>query len=247
MKQYTPFLVALACAFILAGCADKSEPDITTVEPESDETVSDMPIEQEEAESAETWDLIPMVMVNGTLYLDTGRESTVEYRCGVMDGTITSTVDGSETPTIDGQSNFGAGYGFQYGPTEGTIEIYMNEKWWVFATEDVRQELQFPPEEPTSDSNTVADFETVLELSAEDAAEISNIVCTGIWTDGTPDCIPDCMITIDGTMYDYHSDCSAIIDTANNRWFELSADEKTALNTILGNYILLRSDPVPTE
>ena len=62
---------------------------------------------------AEQWDLIPMVMVNGELYIDTGHESTVEARCGVMDGEITSEVDGSEKPTKDNQSNFGTGYGYQ--------------------------------------------------------------------------------------------------------------------------------------
>ena len=76
-----------------------------------------------------------MVMINGTLYLDTGYKSTVEARCGVMDGEITSTVDGSQTPTEDNQSNFGSGYGWQYGVDEGTVEIYMNEDWWVFAAE----------------------------------------------------------------------------------------------------------------
>lgn len=98
--------------------------------------------EQEE----EKWDLIPMVMVDGKLYLDTGMESSVEARCGVMDGEITSTVDGTQKPTKDGESNFGTGYEYQYGPQEGTIEIFMNEKWWVFATEEVRQEIQFPTE-----------------------------------------------------------------------------------------------------
>ena len=95
-------------------------------------------------EEQEQWDLIPMVMVDGRLYLDTGMESSVEARCGVMDGEITSSVDGTKKPTKDGESNFGTGYGYQYGPQEGTIEIFMNEKWWVFATEDVRQEIQFP-------------------------------------------------------------------------------------------------------
>jgi len=80
-------------------------------------------------------DIIPMVMVNGELYMDTGHESTVEARCGVMDGEITSTVDGTEKPTEDNQSNFGTGYGYQYGSHEGLIEIYMNDKWCVFATE----------------------------------------------------------------------------------------------------------------
>lgn len=95
-------------------------------------------------EEQEQWDLIPMVMVDGKLYLDTGMESSVEARCGVMDGEITSSVDGTKKPTQDEESNFGTGYGYQYGPQEGTIEIFMNEKWWVFATEDVRKEIQFP-------------------------------------------------------------------------------------------------------
>ena len=93
---------------------------------------------------AETWDLIPMVMVNGTLYLDTGHESKIEARCGVMDGEITSQVDGSKQPTVDDQSNFGTGYRYQYGATEGTIELFMNGKWWIFATEEARQKIQFP-------------------------------------------------------------------------------------------------------
>ena len=97
-----------------------------------------------EEEEQEQWAMIPMVMIDGKLYLDTGMESSVEARCGVMDGEITSSVDGTKKPTQDGESNFGTGYGYQYGPQEGTIEIFMNEKWWVFATEDVRQKIQFP-------------------------------------------------------------------------------------------------------
>jgi len=48
-----------------------------------------------------------------------------------MDGEITSTVDGTEIPTEDNQSNFGSGFGYQY-RADDTIEIYMNEKWFVF-------------------------------------------------------------------------------------------------------------------
>ena len=96
-----------------------------------------------EVEAEEHWDMPPMVMVDGELYLTTGYESTAEGRCGVMDGQITSTVEGWEKPTEDDQSNFGIGYGYQYGSTDGTIEIYMNEKWWIYATEEVREDLQF--------------------------------------------------------------------------------------------------------
>lgn len=91
----------------------------------------------------EAWDLPPMVMIQGTLYLDTGYDSTADGRCGVMDGEITSQVEGSEKPAVDGQSNFGTGYGYQYGAAAGTIEIYMNGNWRVFAAEEVREELQF--------------------------------------------------------------------------------------------------------
>lgn len=79
----------------------------------------------------ETSDLPPMVMVDGALYYDTGNESAIDGRCGVMDGEITSAVSASEIPAADDQSNFGTGYGYQY-TGEGQIEIYMNEKWMVF-------------------------------------------------------------------------------------------------------------------
>ena len=84
---------------------------------------------QEEADAM--YDRIPMVRVDDKLYYDTGKESTVDWRCGNMDGEITSTVDGTEIPTEDNQSNFGSGFGYQYG-ADDTIEIYMNEKWFVF-------------------------------------------------------------------------------------------------------------------
>ena len=102
---------------------------------------------------AKKWNLVPMVMVDGKLYLDTGLSSNADARCGVMDGEITSTVDSSQRPIENNQSNFGAGYGYQIGATEGTIEIYMNGEWWIFATEDVRQELQFPTTETAFEFN----------------------------------------------------------------------------------------------
>ena len=82
-----------------------------------------------------------MVMINGILYSDTGNESDItERKCGTPDGEITSTVDSDEKPTQDNQSNFGTGYKYQYG-SEGTIELYMNEKWWVFEAEPQTSEL----------------------------------------------------------------------------------------------------------
>ena len=85
----------------------------------------------EQSEANKMWDRIPMIRINGKLYYDTGRESTTSRRCGNMDGEITSTVNGTEIPTEDNQSNFGSGFGYQYG-ADDTIDIYMNEKWFVF-------------------------------------------------------------------------------------------------------------------
>ncbi len=110
--------------------------------------------------SEELIDLIPMVMVKGTLYLDTGFESTSMARCSMRDGEITSQVPSNEKPTEDNQSNFGAGYGYQYGAIEGTIDIYINGKWWIFATEEARQKIQFPEqghEENGPEINAVTD------------------------------------------------------------------------------------------
>lgn len=104
-------------------------------------------------EETERWDLIPMVMVNGELYLDTGHKSSKIERTDHFDEEITSEVDGSKQPTEDDQSNFGTGFGYQYGSQEGLIEIYMNDKWWVFATEKALASSQMMIE--TSDSDTI--------------------------------------------------------------------------------------------
>ena len=80
-------------------------------------------------------DLPTMVMNGNLLYLDTGRESSVTGRCGVMDGEILSSVDAGKIPSENGQSNFGTGFGYQYGPEEGTIELLIDGKWFVFKAE----------------------------------------------------------------------------------------------------------------
>ncbi len=77
------------------------------------------------------WDKIPMVMVDGKLYYDTGKESEIKDRCAMMDGEISSRVEGTEVPAADDQSNFGTGYGYQYG-ADDTIELLINGKWIVF-------------------------------------------------------------------------------------------------------------------
>ena len=72
-----------------------------------------------------------MVMVDNTLYQSTGEVSTVDGRCGNMDGEITSqTANGTDAPTENGQSNFGTGYGYQ--AIDGHIEVLIDNQWIVF-------------------------------------------------------------------------------------------------------------------
>ena len=80
------------------------------------------------------FDLIPMVMVKGELYLDTGKESNFRRTCATMDGEITSAVECSEKPNQDNQSNFGSGYGYQF-IDSNSIDILIDEKWIRFEKE----------------------------------------------------------------------------------------------------------------
>lgn len=109
---------------------------ITLIQPAQEanlpKTDAESAAETPQTDASGKWDRIPMVMVNDKLYYDTGRESTVDLRCGNMDGSITSSVDGTQSPTKNNESNFGSGFGFQYGTEEDTIEVYMNEKWIIF-------------------------------------------------------------------------------------------------------------------
>lgn len=87
----------------------------------------ELPIQNDETTAASQGDYPAMVVVDGVLYKDTGRIST-ELRCGMMDGEITSTVD--TVPEEGDQSNFGTGYGYQYGMSG--IEVSIDGEWHIF-------------------------------------------------------------------------------------------------------------------
>ena len=94
---------------LLCACGNQVVDEVSQSEQESMTEIS-TGLESEsnaiesETQTEEKWAKIPMVMVEGQLYYATGKESTVEARCGVMDGEITSSVDGSETPTENNQN-----------------------------------------------------------------------------------------------------------------------------------------------
>ena len=72
------------------------------------------------------------VMLEGVVYFDTGAVSDTDAKAA-PDGTVTSTVDRDAFPAEDGQSNFGTGYAYRYGSTDGTLEVQIDGEWWIFA------------------------------------------------------------------------------------------------------------------
>ena len=120
MKRLWIFLLTLA---LLAGCGASG----TAQETEAPE---------------EHWAKIPMVMLEGELYLTTGYQGL--YRTDTAgpefwDGEILATVPAHETPTEDGQANCAeVGTGWRWGEREGTVELLINKNWIIFATEETR-------------------------------------------------------------------------------------------------------------
>ncbi|MGL5254041.1 MAG: DUF4362 domain-containing protein, partial [Brevinema sp.] len=75
----------------------------------------------------------PMIMVNGILYLDTGKEGSMGGSNAVS-GTIKSTVSGDKKPTEHEQSNFGF-VGSKYADGGDFIQVNIDDKWIVFEKE----------------------------------------------------------------------------------------------------------------
>ena len=139
-KRTLAMLLALL-ALLLTGCGN-AEPKTTEAEIGSQST-DDAAALPDTTEQKPVADAPMMVMVDNTLYQSTGEVSTVDVRCGNMDGAITATVPATEIPTQEGESNFGTDYTYQIGP-DGTIEIPMrldgaaDPQWIVFQKESCK-------------------------------------------------------------------------------------------------------------
>ncbi|WP_326909900.1 M56 family metallopeptidase [Sedimentibacter sp. MB31-C6] len=79
-------------------------------------------------------DLRPMIMVNGELYLDTGKQIPVEIDESAIICEVNSSVDPSEKPTVEGQTNFGS-IGLKYAHFENNIVVLINNEWVLFEKE----------------------------------------------------------------------------------------------------------------
>lgn len=123
-KVYYVLLIILIIIFIsiIAFLLLNKEENITMTEPLVQETT---------AKVNPTRDDVRMVMIEGKLYYDTGSDSDITARCGVMDGQITSTVQSGEIPSENNQSNFGTEYGFQF-VDDNNVDVLINGHWVRF-------------------------------------------------------------------------------------------------------------------
>ena len=179
-SHMTALAVILFTLTVSAACGKNTLEEVSIILPAETQT----PIQSEIS------DKIPAIMVKGELYYSTGKESEADVRCGTMDGQITSSVNSSELPTQDNQSNFGTGYGYQYG-AENTIEVYMPEgsseddnKWIIFEKSHPSSQSEINPSENTKQSHS-AMMPTVIEGVTMEAAYLEGSTITVTITNNT--------------------------------------------------------------
>lgn len=141
MKKMLFVLIIALCLALLASCGEgccslPADPNAGAVPLAAAPAGTPEPVDAQPEGGARPADepraeKIPMLMLGGELYCDTG-EICTEPRCGMMDGEIASSVEVFERPDEDGQSNFGSGYGWQYGHDSGTVELNVDGEWRVF-------------------------------------------------------------------------------------------------------------------
>lgn len=183
---------------------------------DSDKTVY-LTVENAEVRIADSHhDVCPCVMIDGVLYFDTGYESSVTARRGMMDGSIESCVSESEIPHKNNQSNFGTGMGYQHG-VEGTVEIeFENGKWIVFATEEVKQTYR-----PS----------VMVDVNSPEAPEYYYNV------------IDDPKVSCDYGCYMGHEEIDLVSATSKNGYVYAWADgvvSETGFNEIDGCYLIMK-------
>lgn len=121
-KYFCSLAVVFTAIFVLSACNNPTG----NIDKDFDGNTSGIINSDENTET----DYPPMVMVNGSLYQDTGYVNNA-VKCGTPDGKITSFVDHSKLPETNNTSNFGEGYGYQI--LDGAhISIEINGSWVVF-------------------------------------------------------------------------------------------------------------------
>lgn len=151
-------VIALCAICFYAYYYNKTPNNMKSLEEVASQEVDlEKEIQSVEWEHAE-YDYPAMIMVQDVLYYDSGEIST-EARCGMMDGEITTMAE--PVPSENDQSNFGIGYGYQYG-TENTIDVCMDDGWHTFVLYEKEKfdEVDKLIEQKTEEEFSFAEFRT---------------------------------------------------------------------------------------
>jgi len=152
MKKRLLYIPAVICLVCLAGCTGKpaaqealydaplpeeqaAPPTTLKEEPKDDSATEQEPqkavLPTESEQPPEKNSFVLMVMLDGRIYQDTGETSSIG-RCGNMDFSFDKSVEVG-TPTENNMTNFGIGYGGQYGMRENCIDICIDGVYHIFA------------------------------------------------------------------------------------------------------------------
>lgn len=118
--------------------------------------------------SATAFDLKPMLMLDGNLYLDTGKEEPMGASIAI-DGEILSTVEQTKKPAENGQSNFGF-VGSNYCIDEHGVVVQINDKWIRFKKDAT----------PAEQTNNTASDKSAQEVIAS-LPENLTMLDVGVW------------------------------------------------------------------
>lgn len=153
MKKLKAMVLCLVLVLSLVGCgksaANKAAnvPSGETTTTEENNTAENNMIkksEQKQIKDTETTgnDIGRAIMIDDVVYYDTGIPATpINYDLFV--GVITSECEEGTIPTENQQSNFGTGYEYQAGDSEGQIKVKFEDGTCIiFATEEVKNEME---------------------------------------------------------------------------------------------------------
>ncbi len=142
MKKFSCLMLVLVIALIVASCQARSIGIIGG----ADGLTKIMVGKGKDAKRYRSErEPVKAIMLDGSIYFETGDDSDIKGRCGNLDGSFKKTVDKWELPKNDSEANFelkSKDYcGYQYGFTKGTIEVPIGDDWEIFKKCETVQDI----------------------------------------------------------------------------------------------------------
>ena len=248
MRKYIALVLALVCVLGLVGCGQSKQvpPEVDLDAPFNEcwpGTITDIFTEGSGADLAEVikleiknYDPMYFTIVEDTEYLryysDTGETEEITKE----DLYVGAWVE------IDCESYHNSGYHPIF-----TIKVIEPNKPTTEESADIGAELMVDPVAPVTIQN-IFTGEKASITSNEDIRTISNLLFSDLWnTEGTADCANNIEITINGEIYNYHSDCGTFNDNIKQQSLSLDDTTKENVNVMIAEYISLTATEIIVE